>query len=78
MDKNDHMTMEKEALAGSPQAEDDMKELRASMDAFLGVKPRGRAVDAAYRERMHRALDAILAWNRRRCTGDRAFQRRQV
>jgi hypothetical protein len=86
---------EREAPMGKPngEAESSLAELAAEADEFFPVKPQSRVFGAAYRDRMHAALDVILdrmdkstrihaALDRilqeRRCTGDREFQRRQL
>jgi hypothetical protein len=54
----------------------EFDELRTQVDQFL--QPKTRVVDEAYRKRMHRALDDLLARlkQKRTCAGDRQRGRR--
>lgn len=73
--ERDRHDEEREHIAG-----ESLDELKRSVDAFLHgeAKPRGRVVDAAYRKRMHAALDDLLGRlkQKRTCAGDRQFSKR--
>jgi len=74
---DDYNAQQTRAARKAGAVTDGLDELKKSVDSFLrgAVEAKPCAVDAEYRQRMHRALDHILQWHRDR-SGDSQFLRR--